>query len=113
VAAHVLDAVELGVLVRIGGFLPGARALEADVVLAQDLAQPLAADDDPPVMTPSSEIGGEVGGEFAQAPVRERAAQLRRAGVGRRDDECDVVVTDQAGTPLPPTEGPARPAPVG
>jgi hypothetical protein len=40
----VLDPVQLGFLVRVGGFLPGPRALEADVVLAQDLAQPLTTE---------------------------------------------------------------------
>ena len=37
-------------------------------------------------------------GEFPHAPVRERSAQGAGSGGGRHDDECDVVVTDQAGT---------------
>ena len=79
VAGHVVDPVQFGVLVGVGGFLPGTRALEADVVLAQDQAQPLPADDDPPIG-----VTGEVGDQFAHAPVRQRDAQRARSGGGRR-----------------------------
>ena len=63
-------------------------------MLTQDQAQPLAPDPDPPVVT----IGAQVGGEFPHAPVRERDAQGAGTGGGRRDDERDVLVTDEAGT---------------
>ena len=75
VAGHVVDPVQFGVLVGVGGFLPGTRALEADVVFAQDLTQPLTTDLDPPVA-----VVGEVGDQFAHAPVRERDAQRARVG---------------------------------
>ena len=42
-AAHVLDPVQLGILARVGGFLPGPGALKADAADVQDLAQPLPA----------------------------------------------------------------------
>src|SRR2546430_13296974 len=35
---------------------------------------------------------------LAQAPPGERLAQFLRPGPGRRDDDLDVLVTDQAGT---------------
>jgi hypothetical protein len=38
------DPVELAVLVRISGLLPGAGGLKADLGFVQDLPQPLAAD---------------------------------------------------------------------
>jgi hypothetical protein len=47
-AGHVLDPVQLGVLVRVGGFLPGPGALEADPTLIQNPPQPLPADPDRP-----------------------------------------------------------------
>jgi hypothetical protein len=63
----------------------------------QELPQPLAADpDDPPV------VAAQIGGEFADAPVGERAAQRLGPGLGRRDDERDIVVTDPAGTAARP-----------
>jgi hypothetical protein len=46
-AGHVLDPVQLGVPVRIAGFLPGPGALEADAAGVQDLPQPLPPDADP------------------------------------------------------------------
>src|SRR4051794_9553998 len=64
------------------------------MVLAQDQAQPFAPDNDAPVVA----IGAQIGGEFPHAPVRERDAQSAGSGGGRRDDERDVVITDQAGT---------------
>src|SRR5260370_1114047 len=39
-AGHLLDPIQLGVLVRIFGLLPSPRALEGDSVRAQDLPQP-------------------------------------------------------------------------
>ena len=39
-----LDPVQLGVPVRVGGLLPGPGALEGDAAFVQDLAQPLPAD---------------------------------------------------------------------
>jgi hypothetical protein len=78
----------------IGGFLPGPGPLKRHVMLAQDQAQPLAPDPDLPVVT----VGVQVGGEFPHTPVRERDAQRARSSGGRRDDECDVGVTDLAGT---------------
>ncbi len=38
---HVLDPVQLGVPVRVGGLLPGPGPLEADPLFVQDLPQPL------------------------------------------------------------------------
>ena len=64
-------------------------------MLAQDQAQPLAPDPDLPVVT----VSAQVGGEFPHTPVRERDAQRARSSGGRRDDECDVGVTDLAGRP--------------
>ena len=59
-AGHVLDPVQLRLLVRIRGLLPGAGALEADVMLAQDQAQPFAPDNDAPVVAVGAQIGGEL-----------------------------------------------------
>src|SRR4051812_10818934 len=64
-----LDAVEFGVLVRVGGLLPGAGALERDVVAAQQLPQPFPAHP----YSPDS-VGGQVVGQLADAPVGERPA---------------------------------------
>src|SRR5215469_9761367 len=43
-AGHVLDPVQLGIPVRVGGLLPGPGALEADPAAVQDLPQPLPPD---------------------------------------------------------------------
>jgi len=48
-AGHVLDPVQLGVLVRVGGFLPGPDPLEGDAAGVQDLPQPLPPDPHRPV----------------------------------------------------------------
>ena len=48
-AGHVLDPVQLGVLVRVMGFLPGPGALEADPAGVQELPQPLPPDPHRPV----------------------------------------------------------------
>jgi hypothetical protein len=92
-AGHLLDPVQLGVLVRILGLLPRPGPLKRHPMLAQQLAQPLTTDPDPPVR-----VRGQVRGELAHAPVRERPPELARAGLGRRDDELDVLIADQAGT---------------
>ncbi len=97
VAAHVLDPVELGFLVRVGGVLPGPGPLEADLVLAQDLSQPFAPDHYPPLARAVG-VAAQMGGEFAHAPVCERDTERAGSGGGRRDDERDVGVTNQAGT---------------
>ena len=89
-AGHMLDPVQLGFLIRISRFLPGPGPLEGDPAGVQDLPQPFPADPGAPRV--------QVSGQLAQAPVRERQAQLFRAGGGRRDDELDVLVIDQAGT---------------
>ena len=68
-AGHVLDPVQLGVLVRVGGLLPGPGPLEGDLPGVQDLPQPLPADRYRPGGVP-----GQVAGQLAQAPVRERQA---------------------------------------
>jgi len=88
-----LDPVELGVEVRVGGLLPGAGALERDVVAAQQLPQPFPADDDA-----AARVGGQVVGELTDAPVRQRAPQGLGPRGGRRDDEPLVVCSDAAGT---------------
>src|SRR4249919_110343 len=66
-----LDAVQLGVAVRVGGLLPRPGALERDTPLVQELPQPLPPDLHPPGGTVS-----QVGGELAHAPVRKGLAQL-------------------------------------
>jgi hypothetical protein len=43
-AGHVLDPVQPGVPVRIGGFLPGPGPLERDAALVKELPQPLPPD---------------------------------------------------------------------
>ena len=48
-AGHVLDPVQLGVPVRIGGLLPGPGPLEGDAAGMQDLPQPLPPDSHRPV----------------------------------------------------------------
>jgi hypothetical protein len=62
-----LDAVELGVLVRVGRPPPGAGALEGDVVFAEQPSQPFPADGHGP-----DGVVGKIAGEFADAPVGER-----------------------------------------
>ena len=92
-AGHLLDPIQLDVLVRIFGLLPSPRALEGDSVRAQDLPQPFPADLHHP-----DRVVGQVVGELADAPMGERAPQLDRACGGRRDDELLVVTADQVGT---------------
>ncbi len=90
---QVLDAVELGVVVRVGGLLPGAGALEGDAAPGQQAAQGLAAQADR-----AARDGGQVGGELAQGPVGEGLAQAGRSGGGRLDDEVLFVRAELAGT---------------
>ena len=93
VAGDVLDAVELGLLVGVGGLLPGPGALEGEPALAQQPAQAFTTDPD---RSGASGVGaavstaGEVGGEFAHAPLHEGQPVDRGAGLGRRDDELEV-----------------------
>ncbi|MFK0244076.1 hypothetical protein ACIQUM_05210 [Amycolatopsis azurea] len=62
-----LDPGQFGVPVRVVGLLPGFRALEADLVFAQELPQPFPSDRHHPLR-----VAREVGGEFAQALAGER-----------------------------------------
>src|SRR5260370_20121279 len=50
-AGHVLDPVQFGVPVRVGGLLPGPGPLEGDAALMQDLPQPLPPDGHRPART--------------------------------------------------------------
>ena len=59
-----------------------------DPALVQELPQPLPAD--------PGAVRGQVSGQLAQTPVRERQAQLLGRVVADRDDDLDVGVTDQA-----------------
>lgn len=104
IPGHVLNAVDLGVLVGIFGLLPGARALEGDPVFAQDLPQPFPADPDR-----SDPVAGQVVGELAETPVRERLPQSDGACPGRRDDELAFVIADQGTASRPPRPSAARP----
>jgi hypothetical protein len=90
---------ELDGLGRVVGLLPRLRALEGDVVLAQDLPQAFPTDRYPA----RAGVVGEVVGEFAQAPPGERLVEGFGSGAGRRDDERFVVVTT-------PDREPPRPA---
>jgi hypothetical protein len=78
---HLVDAVEFGVVVRVGGGLPGPGALEADVVFVQDRPDAFAADPDRVGRGPGrvlvAVVAVEVGGQLADAPVRERQAEGR------------------------------------
>jgi hypothetical protein len=58
------------------------------------MAQPLVADAHRPVR-----VLGDIRGELVHAPLREGLLELARAGLGRRDDELDVLIADQAGRP--------------
>jgi hypothetical protein len=97
VLQHPLDAVQLGVTLGVVGLLPGLGALEGDALAIEDLAQPLPTDPHHP-----GRIVRQVLGELADAPMRERPAELLGPGLGRLDDERHVVVIDQAGTATRP-----------
>nr|CAB45029.1 hypothetical protein [Amycolatopsis orientalis] len=101
---HLLDPVELGVPVRVGGFLPGLGALEGDAAASEQTPQRLTADLDQPAGG-----GAQVGGEFADRPAREGAGRVSPGGwwpSPRRDRPGQDRV---GGDGLPPTEGPDRP----
>src|SRR5699024_8050105 len=86
VGGDVLDPLQLGVAVGVGGLLPGLGVLEGDVVAGQQGTQGLAADSDAVAAG-----GAQVCGEFADGPAGEGSAELGRAGGGRRRDEVLVL----------------------
>src|SRR5690625_4120092 len=86
----VVDPGECGLQVDVGGFLPGAGALEGDAAAFQEQAQGFAAD--------AQAEPGQVGGEFADGPAGEGPTELGRAGGGRRNDESFLVGAEVAGT---------------
>jgi hypothetical protein len=63
----------------------------------QDLPQPLPADPHPPVG-----VTGQVLGQLADAPSRERSPELGRTRPSHRHDVLDVGVADPAGTAARP-----------
>jgi hypothetical protein len=93
-----LDPAELHGFVGVVGLLPRLRALEGDVVPAQQLPESFPTDLD----AARAGVVGEVVGEFPQAPPGERLVEGFGSGAGRRDDERFVVFTDQAGTATGP-----------
>ena len=109
---HFLDPVQLGVLGRVGGLLPGPGALKGDVVGVQDPPHPFPADPHDPVRhlcrVGAAVPAAEVVRELADAPVRERQTQLPRASAGDRDDERLVLVGDPSGPARRPSAAPAR-----
>ena len=94
---YLLYAAQLGIAVGVVGLLPGLGPLEGDVVGVQYPAQPLMADANGPIG-----IAGEISGQLAQAPPRERQTQSLRARLGRIDDEHLVASRDPAGTATRP-----------
>ena len=92
-----LDAVQLGLPLRVGGLLPRAGPLEGHLVPAQDLPQPLPPDGDHP-----HRVGGQVVGQLADTPAGEGHTQLLRSGQRGRDDVGRLVRTDSAGTTTRP-----------
>jgi len=69
---HLLDAVELRLLVGVVRFLPGLRALKTDLMGVEDLAQPL------PRRSRSAGQGSRrASGPACEAPVTERRPYLR------------------------------------
>ena len=103
---HLLDPVQLGVLGRVGGLLPGPGALKGDVVGVQDPPHPFPADPHDPVRhlcrVGAAVPAAEVVRELADAPVRERQTQLPRASAGDLDHERFVLVGDPPGPPGAP-----------
>ena len=59
----------------------------------QDLPQPFTADAHRPTRTTAKVVS-----QLTQAPPGGRLAQLLQPGPGCRDDDLDVLVTDQART---------------
>jgi hypothetical protein len=102
---QVLDPVELGVVVGVGGLLPGAGALKGDTAPGQQSAQGLASQIDGPARD-----GGQVGGEFAQGPVGEGLAQAGRPislnwwMTSRTVSSSAATSWAMTGTRLPPAE---------
>src|SRR5215210_220657 len=90
---HILDPIELGVAFGIVGLLPRLGPLERHLLAFKDLTQTLTTNPDHP-----DRIRREILDELADTPPGERLTQLLRSGRGRRDDERDIVITDQAGT---------------
>jgi hypothetical protein len=82
---HLVDTVQLGVVGRVGRRLPGPGALEADIVLVQDRPDAFAIDPDRPRRDPGrvpvAVVAVQVGGQLADAPVRERQAEPLRPGL--------------------------------
>ena len=91
-AGHVLDPVQLGVPVRIGGLFQ-VRVRWKEMPRACRSCRSRSR----PIRTGRSGWRAK-SGELAQAPPGERLAQLLRPGGGRRDDDLNGLVTDQAGT---------------
>ena len=91
---HLLDAVELGVVVRVGGLLPGLGALEGDTASSR-----ICRSRSRPIRTGTPWHAGQVGGELAQGPAGEGLAELRRAGGGRRDDRRESSSLIRRGRP--------------
>ena len=77
---------------------PCLGPLQADLVMVQELPQPLAAHGH----ALAAVVEGEVVAEFAQAPPGEWLIEYLGSGSGRRDDERFIVVTDPAGTATRP-----------
>jgi hypothetical protein len=86
VLEHVVDAVELGVPIGVGGLFPGRGALEGDAAGCEQAAQGFPADPDRPTGR-----AGQEGSEFADRPAGERLVEFRRAGSGRRHDMVFLV----------------------
>src|SRR2546422_2283966 len=79
---HLLDAVQLGVAEWVVGLLPRLGPLEGDLVLLEDLSDPLPADHHS-----ADGVVGQVAAELADTPVGEGHAKALGAGLGRLDDE--------------------------
>jgi hypothetical protein len=80
-AGHLLDAVQLCVGVRIFCLLPGAGALEGEMVAVQQYPQPFPVDGHRAVG-----LVAQVVGQLAQAPVGEGQAKLPGSHLGDLDD---------------------------
>jgi hypothetical protein len=80
VVVEVQDAAHLGSEVRVPAAFPGLGALPGGPGLAQDAPSGLGGDDQPMVLA-------QVGGQFGQAPVRERLPQGVRVGAGDAAEE--------------------------
>ncbi len=85
--------VQLGVEVRVAGFLPGLGPLERHAAAREQAAQGLAAD-----AYRAGDMAPQMVGELADRPASEGPAELGGEGGGRLDDELLVVMAEQAGT---------------